>query len=159
MGVEDRDRIAGHVRRMRTMSLVFLATVPAAIAAAFLLPYQGSAVASPMTVTLIAVAAALWIGFSANRDANSRLERIRRSFAVHGDEDRLLNDHRMVYLVILLRLEVMVAAGLMIALWGSGPQMGLFLMLLAVVMIALSWPTARKTQLLLGRARALRESE
>lgn len=159
MGAEDRGPIENHLRRMQATAAVSLVTVLAAIAAAFLLPYQGSSMASPMTVTLVAMAAGLWVGFSANRDAGARLETIRRSFAVHGSEDRLLRDHWFVYLAILLRLEIMVAAGFLIALWGTGPQMGLILLVLGGVMIALTWPTSRKTQLLLGRARALRASD
>lgn len=112
-----------------------------------------------MTVTLVAAAACLWLGFSANRDAWGRLERVKRAFAVHGDERLLFRDHWLVYLVILIRLEMMVICGMVASLWGSGPRFGLWMMILAGVMIALSWPTARKSQLLLGRARALRDTE
>ena len=153
---------AGDVRRhllqMRLTTGLFLATVPAAVAVAFLVPHRGSSVASPTTVTLVAAAACLWLSFFANRDARERLERIKRAFAVHGDEGRLLRDHWLVYLVILVRLEMMVVCGLVASLFGSGPRFGFWMFLLAGLMIILSWPTARKAQLLLGRARALRES-
>ena len=148
-----------HLVRMRLTTGLFLATVPAAMAVAFLSPYRGSSVASPMTVTLVAAAACLWLGFSANRDAWGRLERIKRAYAVHGEEQLLFRDLWLVYLVILIRLEMMVICGLVASLWGLGPRFGFFMMLLAGVMITLSWPTARKSQLLLGRARALRNAE
>jgi len=150
--------LQSHLLRMRLTAMVALAVVIVAAITAFVLPYRGSAVASPRTVTLVALAASLWIGFSANRDATGRLERIRRAFAVHGDERRLLRDHWLVYLVVLFRLGMMVVAGLVVALWGSGPTFGIWLLVLGGLMIVLTWPTTRKTQLLLGRARALREN-
>jgi len=149
--------LQSHLLRMRITAVAALAVVIVAAIAAFVLQYRGSAVASPRTVTLVALAASLWIGFSANRDATGRLERIRRAFAVHGDEGRLLRDHWLVYLVVLVRLGMMVVAGLVVALWGSGPTFGIWLLILGGLMIVLTWPTTRKTQLLLGRARALRE--
>ena len=149
--------IRRHLQKMRVTTGLFLATVPAAIAVAFLAPYRGSSVASPLTVTLTAAAASLWIGFAANRDAGNRLEKIRRAFAVHGDESRLLRDHWLVYLAVLVRLEMMVVCGLIVSLWGLGPGIGVWLLVLGALMMALTWPTARKTQLLLGRARALRD--
>jgi undecaprenyl pyrophosphate phosphatase UppP len=144
---------------MRVMTGIFLATVPAAIVVAFLAEYRGSSVASPLTVTLVAAAASLWIGFAANRDAGNRLEKIRRAFAVHGDESRLLRDHWLVYLAVLVRLEMMVVCGLIVSLWGLGPGIGVWLLVLGALMMVLTWPTARKTQLLLGRARALRDDD
>ena len=151
-------RLQPHLLRMRITAMAALAVVIFAAIAAFVLPYRGSAVASPRTVTLVALAASLWIGFSANRDATGRLERIRRAFAVHGDEGRLLRDHWLVYMVVLFRLGMMVVAGLVVALWGSGPAFGIWLLILGGLMVVLTWPTTRKTQLLLGRARALREN-
>ena len=148
--------LQSHLQRMRVTSVVGLVVVIVAVVAAFVLPYRGSSVASPLTVTLVAAAASLWIGFSANRDADGRLKRTRRAFAVHGDEGRLLRDHWLVYVAVLIRLEMMVAAGLVVALWGLGPRIGVWLLILGALMIALTWPTIRKTQLLLGRARALR---
>jgi len=145
-----------HVRRMRLTTGLFLASVPAAAVTAFLAEPRRSAVVSPLTMTLVALAAGLWIGFTANRDANGRLERAKRAFAVHGDERRLLRDHWLVYLVVLLRLEMIVLCGLVVAVWGLGPMMGTWVLLLGGLMIGLTWPTTRKTQLLLGRARAMR---
>jgi len=149
--------LRSHLVRMRVSAVAGLVVMVFAAIAAFVLPYRGSAVASPRTVTLVALAASLWIGFSANRDAASRLEKIRLAFAVHGDEGRLLRDHWLVYLVVLIRLEMMAAGGLVVALWGSGPAFGIWFLILGGLMIALTWPTTRKTQLLLGRARALRD--
>ena len=149
--------LRSHLLRMRVTAGAGLVVVFFAAIAAFVLPYRGSAVASPRTVTLVALAASLWIGFSANRDAASRLEKIRLAFAVHGDEARLLRDHWLVYVVVLIRLEMLAIGGLVVSLWGSGPKFGIWLMILGGLMIALTWPTTRKTQLLLGRARALRE--
>jgi len=114
--------ISRHLQQMRVTTGLFLATVPAAIAVAFLAPYRGSSVASPLTVTLTAAAASLWIGFAANRDAGNRLEKIRRAFAVHGDESRLLRDHWLVYLAVLVRLEMMVVCGLIVVGPGAGDR-------------------------------------
>lgn len=157
--MSDQGSLQSHLLRMRVTAVVGLVTVIVAVVASFVLPYRGSEVASPLTVTLVAAAACLWIGFSANRDATSRLEEIRRAFAVHGVEGRLLRDHWLVYLVVLIRLEIMVVGGLLVALWGAGPKTGVWFLILGGLMIALTWPTSRKTQLLLGRARALREKD
>ena len=148
-----------HLRRMRVTAGAFLAACPVVAAAVFLVPYRGPAMASPATVTLVAVASGLWIGFTANRDAEGRLDRIRRAGAVHGDERRLLRDHWLVYVVVLIRLEMLAAAGVVVALWGLGPGIGVWLVLLGAVMVALTWPTSRKAQLLLGRVRALRGND
>jgi hypothetical protein len=148
--------LPAHLLRMRITAVIAMVGAIVAVVAAFVLPYRGSAVASPLTVSLVALGGALWVGFSANRDAANRMEKIRRAFAVHGDEPRLLRDHWLVYVVILVRLEIMVLSGLVVALWGLGPSFGVWLMILGVLMVILTWPTARKSQLLLGRARALR---
>ncbi len=145
-----------HLLRMRVTAGVFLATVPLAVVVMWIVPQRTSANLSPATVTVVAVVVSLWIGFSANRDAQKRLEQIRRAAAVHGDEERLLRDHWLVSIVVLLRLEVLVAGGVVVSVWGMGPATGLWLVLLGGLMIALTWPTPRKTQLLLGRVRALR---
>ena len=152
------DEITSHLVRMRVTTGAFLATVAVAAVLCFVLPQREGA-ASPRMVSLVAAAAALWIGFSANRDAERRLDKVRRAAAVHGDERRLLRDHWWVYAAILVRLEVMVIGGVVVALWGLGPTVGVWIVLLGGVMMALSWPTMRKTQLLLGRVRALREGD
>jgi hypothetical protein len=150
--------ITKHVLRMRLTAGVFLATVPLAVVLCLALPHRGTAAVSPLTLTIVAVAAVGWIGFSANADARKRLERIRNAAAVHGDDARLLRDHWLVYTTILVRLEVIVVAGVVVALWGLGPAIGVWVVVLGGLMIALTWPTTRKTQLLLGRVRALRDS-
>ncbi|MCW8985997.1 MAG: hypothetical protein OQK55_11685, partial [Thermoanaerobaculales bacterium] len=122
--------LRSHLVRMRITAVAALVVMVFVAIAAFVLPYRGSAVASPRTVTLVAMAASLWIGFSANRDATGRLEKIRRAFAVHGDEGRLLRDHWLVYVVVLVRLGMMVVGGLVVALWGSGPAIGIWLVIL-----------------------------
>ncbi len=157
--MSDGVNIRAHLVRMRVSGIAAFGVVAIAAAGALVLPYRGSSVASPLVVTLVAAAASLWVGFTANSDASARLERIRRAFAVHGDERRLLRDHWLVYLTVLVRLEMMTAGGLVVALWGLGPRAGLWLLALGGLMIGLSWPTARKAQLLLGRARALRGAD
>jgi hypothetical protein len=148
--------LEAHLVRMQAIAVAALMVAVGVGVGAFVLPYRGSSVASPLTVTLVAVAGSLWIGFSANRDAAARMEKIRRAFAVHGDEAKLLRDHWLVYAVILVRLEMMVLGGLVVALWGMGPVFGVWLVVLGGLMVVLTWPTSRKSQLLLGRARALR---
>jgi len=146
-----------HLLRMRVTAVIALGVAVGMAVVAFALPYRGSSVASPLTVSLLAAAGSLWIGFSANRDAALRMEKIRRAFVVHGDEERLLRDHWLVYAVILTRLEMMVLGGLVVALWGLGTIFGVWLLILGMLMVVLTWPTARKSRLLLGRARALRD--
>jgi hypothetical protein len=104
-------------------------------------------------VTLLVIAATLWVAFTAERDSRVRLARIRRAFAVHGDDSRLLRDHRRVLTVVLARLEIIVLGGVVVCLWGAGPRVGLWITLLGGLMMALAWPSVRKTQILLHRAR------
>lgn len=144
-----------HLGRMRSTTLVFLMTVPVAAAVAFFVP-AGHGFASPLAVTLVAAAAALWIGFTANRDAQARLDRIKRAFAATGDEEKLLRDHRWVNLAVLGRLEVMVIAAAVAIIWGASSTAGWGIMVLAAMMMGLSWPTADKTHRLLARAREQR---
>lgn len=151
------ERVAGHLRRMRMTAIVVLLIIPVALAAGFAVPHRASSVASPLAITVVAVIASLWVGFSANRDAATRLDRIKRSFAVHGDEDRLLRDHWLVYIVVLARLLAMVACGLLVAVWGLGPIIAVVVFVLAGVLTTLTWPTDRKARLLLARGRALRD--
>ena len=156
--MKDMELIRPHLARMRASCVTALVLVVIAAVIAFVLPRAGASLASPQLITLAAAAASLWLGFSANRDAARRLERIRLAFAAHGDEQRLLRDHWWVYLVVLLRLQIMVACGLVVAVWGLGARLGVWLVLLGGLVIALTWPTSRKTRLLLGRARALRDA-
>jgi hypothetical protein len=155
--VEARGPIDRHLLRMRLTAAIMLAMVAVAAAASFLVPYRGSPAASPLALTVVAAVASLWVGLSATGDAERRLERIRRAFAVHGEERRLLRDHWLVYGVVMLRLGLMAVAGVLVSLWGLGPRIGIWLIVLCGLMMLLTWPTRRKVQLLLGRARALRD--
>jgi hypothetical protein len=144
-----------HLRLMRLTTGIFLATVALAVVAVVVLPRRDS-MASPWAMTLIALIAALWVGFTANRDAQTRLDRIKRAYAVHGDDGRLLADLRRVHLAVLVRLEAMVLAGVVAAVWGQGRAPAWGILALAAVMMALAWPTADKSHALLERARELR---
>jgi hypothetical protein len=148
--------VSRHIGSLRAIWLVAMGTVLAAVAAGIVLPRLRAASASPATVTLVAVAVGVWIAFTAERDARMRLERVKRAYAAHGELDRLLRDHRGVLAVVLLRLEVVVVAGVLVAVWGMGPSVGVWITLLGGVMIALTWPSSRKTMLLIDRARVLR---
>lgn len=148
----DLDR---HLGLMRWTTVGFLATVPLAALAMVLIPPRGS-VASPLVVTLVASAAALWIGFTANRDAQARIDRTKRAFAALGDEQRLLRDHRLVNLAVLARLEAMVAAAVVASIWGGSAAAAWGVLVLAAMMMGLSWPTAEKSHTLLERAREQR---
>ena len=144
-----------HLRIMRWTNVGALLTIPAAVIVMLVLPVRES-LASPLVVSLVAGAAALWIGFSANRDAQARVDRAKRAFAVHGDTRRLLKDHRLVNLSVLARLEVMAAAAVVAALWGVSSAAAWGILALAAMMMALAWPTADKTHMLIQRAREQR---
>ena len=149
------DVLERHLRLMRLATVGFLGTIPVAAAAMVLVtPREG--VAAPLAVSLVAAAAALWVGFSANNDAQARIDRIKRAYAASGSEERLLRDHRLVNIAVLARLELMVVAALVARIWGGSAATGWGVLALATVMMALSWPTAEKTVTLLDRARQLR---
>jgi hypothetical protein len=141
-----------HLRTMRLTTVAFLLTVPAAAAVFVLAPARDGAV-PPLAVSLTAAAAALWVGFTANRDAQARLDRIKRAFAARGDEQRLLRDHRIVNLAVLARLEVMIVAAVVASIWGGSSAVAWGVLVLAGAMMCLSWPTADKTDMLIQRAR------
>jgi hypothetical protein len=151
----DAGAIDRHLAIMRRATIAFLVSVPAAVAAVILIPSRSASV-SPLAVTLVAAASALWIGFTANRDAEGRVDRIKRAYAATGDETRLLRDHRLVHLTVLARLEVMVMAGMVAGIWGSSSAAAWGILALACMMMALTWPTAEKTHTLLERAREQR---
>ncbi|MCD4750284.1 MAG: hypothetical protein K8R59_13010 [Thermoanaerobaculales bacterium] len=146
-----------HLRRMRFACGLMMGTLPFVAILGFCLPRLRSSLLGPTPLTLLAAAAAAWVGFSANRDARVRLDRIKRAFAVHGEIGTLLRAHMMVYLVVLLRLEIVAVCGLIVAAWGLGPGVGVFFVFLAGVLILMTWPTEHKTLLLVRRATALRE--
>lgn len=144
-----------HLRIMRLTTVAFLLTVVVAVAVLLLVGSRESSVA-PMAVTLATAAAALWVGFSANRDAQGRIDRIKRAYAAKGDESRLLRDHRLVNLAILVRLGVMVIASVVAGIWGASTTAAWGVLALAAIMMGLSWPTAEKSTTLLQRAREQR---
>jgi len=147
--------IDGHLKSMRLTTVGFLLTIPVAAALCIGVTARESMV-SPMAVSLTAGAAALWVGFTANRDAQARLDRIKRAFAAKGDEQQLLRDHRMVNLAVLARLEVMVIAAVVASIWGGSSAVAWGILALAGMMMFLSWPTADKTDMLIQRAREQR---
>jgi hypothetical protein len=146
------DLLKRHLGLMRVLAIVFLVVPWLVLLISFFMPRLEPGGASPTVVTLVAYAASLWIGFTANRDARQRLERIRRHFAVHGVEGRLLRDHRLVYLVILIRLSVIAGLGLVVSIWGNGPKAAIALELVCGILIGMTWPTLHKSRLLLQRA-------
>lgn len=154
---QDRELVRRHLTRMRFSGAVVAASIPAAAVAVFFLPHLRSTILGPTATTLVAAAAALWIALSANRDASRRLELVKRAYAAHGDLDRLLRDHLLVYLVVLVRLDLVALCGLIVAVWGTGRVVGLAFIAVAGVLMVTTWPTVHKTRLLITRAQALRE--
>ncbi len=152
-------QLHNHLKAMRRTVLGFAGIMIALAVTTFFLPRMGNELLSPMGATLIGAAAALWIGFSANRDARARMDRVKRAFAVHGEINRLLRDHLLAYLVVLLRLLAVAGCGVVVAVWGAGPGLGLAFSILAAILMAMSWPTDNKTRLLIKRAQALRPDE
>ena len=147
--------IDSHLRLMRIMTVAALVSIAVAIGVVvFVSPRAG--VASPLAVTLACAGAALWIGFTANRDAQVRLDRVKRAFAADGDLQHLLRGHRMVHLTVLARLEVMVVAAVVAGVWGRGSAAVWGILALAAMMMVLTWPTADKTDMLIQRAREQR---
>lgn len=144
-----------HLRRVRRTVVAFLAALPLFQVAAVLLPRRETAL-SPGMITLLAAAAGLWLAFTAERDARARLDRIKRAFAVHGEQDRLMDDHLRVYVVVLLRLAGVAAFGVVAAVWGSGATATPLFLVAAGALMLLTWPTHAKVRLLVDRARALR---
>jgi uncharacterized membrane protein len=150
------DRVSDHLAKMRRIWAMFLATVPVAIMSGFLLPRLTTDAASPVMVTLLLVAGCLWVSFTAERDARTRLERAKRAFAARGDSEQLLSDHRTVFWVVMVRLEIVVVCSVVASVWGLGPSVGVWMALLGGMMMGLAWPSERKTRLLIERARILK---
>ncbi len=147
--------LARHLRRMRIGWSVFVLTAPVAAVAGFLAPHLTTEIGSPLVVTGLVLAMSLWVAVTAERDARLRLELVKRAFAVHAEVPRLLRDHWVVFLVVLLRLEIIVLGGLVVAVWGVGPWIGLWLTLAGALLMARAWPTENKSQVLIERAREL----
>jgi hypothetical protein len=148
-GIVDR-----HLLRMRCLAALALVMPPLLAAGAFRLPRARSALISPLGMTLLAAAAAAWIVLTAGGDARRRLETVKRGFASHRELATLLREHLHVYLVVLLRLLCVSLCGVVTAGWGSGPIAAVWFFLATVVLIATTWPTRRKTELLIARASA-----
>jgi hypothetical protein len=60
-----------------------------------------------------------------------------------------------VLLVVLLRLEIIVLGGLVVAVWGVGPWASLWFVAAGALLMARAWPTERKSLALIERAREL----
>jgi hypothetical protein len=144
-----------HLRRMRVTWAVLIVTAPLVATVGFRSPHLTTDVGSPLIVTLLVLAMSLWVAVTADREARLRLERVKRAFAVHAEVSRLLRDHWVVLLVVLLRLELIVLGGLVVAVWGVGPWIGLWFVLAGVLLMARAWPTESKAQALIQRAREL----
>jgi hypothetical protein len=152
-GLEETAAVARHLVRMRVTWAVFLATVPLAAVAGFSLPRLDPAAATPTSLTLVVLAAVLWISFTAERDARKRLERAKRAFAAHGELVRLLRDHWFVFVLVLIRLDVIVGLGVVTAVWGAGPRVGLWFEILAGLLMVLAVPTEHKARMVVATAR------
>ena len=152
-GLEEKAAVARHLVRMRITWIAFLATVPVAAVAGYWLPRLDPAAATPTSLTLVVLAASLWISFTAERDARNRLDRAKRAFAVHGELARLLRDHRLVFLMVLIRLEIIVGLGVVTAVWGTGPRIGLWFEILAGLLMVLAVPTEHKARMVIATAR------
>jgi len=155
MDTDETALLSRHLLRMRVTWAVFIVTAPVVATVGFRSPHLTTEVGSPLIVTLLVLAMSLWVAFTAERDARLRLERVKRAFAVHGEVARLLRDHWTVLLVVLLRLEIIVLGGLVVAIWGFGPRIGMCFALTGALLMALGWPTERKAQALIRRAREL----
>jgi len=142
-----------HLARMRVTWAFFLVTIPVAAVACYNLPRLDPAAATPTVVTLVGLGASLWVAFTAERDSRVRLDRGKLAFAVDGDLDRLLRNHWLVFATVLLRLEILVVMGIVTAIWGLGPRLAVWFVLLAGLMMLLAWPSEHKTRLLIFRAR------
>jgi len=151
--------LENHITSMRRTGLVFGVILVAIFVGSFFLPRLTNELVGPGGATLLGAAAALWIGFSANRDARTRMERIKLAFAVHGETTRLLRDHHRAYLAVLLRILAVAGCGLVVSIWGAGPRLGLFFFILSGILMAMAWPTDHKTRLLVRRARAMRPED
>ena len=155
LAIDESGLLARHLRRMRVSWAVFILTAPLVAAGGFLIPHLTTDVGSPLIVTLLVLAMSLWVAVTADREARLRLDRVKRAFAVHAEVSRLLRDHWIVFLVVMLRLEIIVLGGLVVAVWGVGPWIGLWFVLAGVLLMARAWPTENKSQALIERAREL----
>jgi hypothetical protein len=151
MTVSTTQLTRSHLVWLRALSSFLLIVPAAACAVVFFLPRRQSLLASPLMITLIALAMGLWFAFSAGRDARSRLDGIKHTFATTGDLKLLLRDYLLVYLVVLLRIQALTLCGFLTAVWGKGPAYAVAFMVVAMVLTARAWPTRHKLSLLLDR--------
>ena len=143
-----------HLLRMRAVAVIALLGPVAMAVIGFVLPRSRSTLISPIGMTLLAAAAALWIVLTANGDASRRLESVKRGFAAHGEVATLLREHLIVYLVVLLRLLCVGLCGLVTAGWGNGPWVAIWFFVANALLVLMTWPTRRKSELLIARATA-----
>ena len=155
LATDETGLLVRHLRRMRVSWAVFIVVAPLVAVGGFLMPHLTTDVGSPLIVTLLVLAMSLWVAVTADREARLRLDRVKRAFAVHTEVSRLLRDHWIVLLMVLLRLEFIVLGGLVVAVWGVGPWIGLWFVLAGVLLMSRAWPTERKAQALIQRAREL----
>lgn len=159
MTTTDRPQLLRHLRRLRVVAVLFLASQPALATVAYLLPRHRLAQLPPLAVTALMLAWSLWLTLTADRVARSRLLAAKEAFAEHGEEDRLLAAHLRVLLLVLARLEGVALAGLATAVWGAGLHTALWFFVATTLMGLMAWPTEGKVHLLLRRGRELRERE
>jgi hypothetical protein len=136
---------------MRSVAVAFLLTQPLALIAAFMAPRARLGAIPPVFVTLGALAVGFWFAFTADRDARRRLDRVKEAATADGDRRRLLSGHLLVLVAVLLRLEMITVLGLIVAVWGSGPRITVWFVVVVSILMVLAWPTEHKARLLLRR--------
>jgi len=155
-GAATNQLVNRHLVRMRTVAALFVGSQPAAAALTLALAQRRLAGLSPLSVTIAALVVGLVLTFTADRRSRRWLDRVKSSYAEHGDQARLLRHHLLVFVLVLARLELVTACGVAVAVWGAGASTALPFVLVVTALMALAWPTRRKTLLLLERARDLR---
>jgi hypothetical protein len=146
-----------HLRRMRVLWWTFVALQPVTGVLLFIFPYRaGNQLLTPGQMTLLLAAAGLWLAFTANRDAKQRLAHAKHGYSVLGSGAKLLRDYLVVFMIVLLRLEAIAVCGVLTAIWGNGPLVALWFLVLAAILMLLTRPTKYKTKLLIERAESAR---
>ena len=146
------EQIDRHLRRMRALWALGEGLILIAAVSCWFLPQKPPTILGRGWFSLLIAVIALWVGFSSNRDARVRMEKIRNAYAVHQDVRLLLKGHLIAYLWILIRMLMIVVGGQLIAVWGSGPAFSILLSCLAFLLALMTFPTEYKTRLLLKRA-------
>jgi len=145
-------QIDAHLTRMRGLWLLGEGLILAAAVSCWFLPQRPPTVLGRGWFSLVMAVFALWLGFASNRDARTRMERIRRAFGIHRNVSRLLKAHVIAFAWILLRMIMIAVSAQLISVWGSGPAFSLVLSSLAFLLTLMTFPTEYKTRLLLKRA-------